>query len=198
MFKASFGEYNIEIVNEHGYTVGSEDNRAHYDIIHSHSEDDVYTPTSSYGITVHSDGFCKTAIVMASGGATGVGPNSALVDGENLVLTCCNKVFCLHLPDLVLNWVIKADMATCFSIYQYKGSYIIHGETSITRLRQSGEIIWEVGARDIFVNIEHVGPVFEMHDKFIELMDWQGYRYKLHYDGTIVDNGISSFIEKKK
>lgn len=198
MFNALFGEYNIEIVNENNYIIGSADNRFHYEAIYCHYEDDAYSPTSSYGITVHSDGIRKTAIVMAAGGATRVGSNLALIDGQNLVLTCCNKVFCLQLPDLKLNWVIKADMATCFAIYQYKESYIIHGETEITRLDQSGAITWKVGARDIFVNNEHVCAEFEMHDEYIKLMDWQGYRYKLYYDGTIVDNGIGSFIESKK
>jgi hypothetical protein len=196
MLKTLFGQYNIEIVDDN-YTVGSVDNRSSYDVIYIHPEDDAYCPTSSCGIAVNADGLRKAAIILANGGATRVGPNSALIDGENLVLICCNKVFCLHLPDLVLNWVIKADVATCFGIYQYELSYIIHGETAITRLGQFGNIVWQVGARDIFVNIEHSGLEFEMNDEYIQLMDWQGHRYKLYYDGAIVDNGIGSLIEKK-
>ena len=82
-------------------------------------------------------------------------------------------------------------MATCFSIYQYKNDFIIHGELDITRIDRLGKIIWQVSVRDIFVNIEHVGPTFEMHDEYIELMDWGGFRYKLFYDGTIIDDGMA-------
>ena len=80
------------------------------------------------------------------------------------------------------------DLATCFSIHQYRDSYIIHGEIEITRLDQWGSIIWQVSARDIFVNIEDDEPTFKMLEEYIKLMDWQGYRYKLSYDGIIVDD----------
>jgi hypothetical protein len=57
--------------------------------------------------------------------------------------------------------------------------YLIHCELEIARLDQSGRIIWQVSARDIFVNTDRYGPTFKMYDEYIELMDWQGYRHKL-------------------
>jgi hypothetical protein len=191
MFQASFGSYKIEIIDEKGYAVGSTDNKFHYDLEYQHPEDIDDVPISTCGIRVYKNRIYKTAVVMARGGGTRVEQDSGLIDGQNLLLTCCNKVFCFQLPDLRLNWVIIADMATCFSIYQYHDSYIVHGETEITRLDQSGKIIWQIGARDIFVNTDHYGPTFKMHDEHIELMDWQGYRYKLFYNGVIVDDGMA-------
>ncbi len=194
MYHASFGKYEIEIIDEKDYTVGSADNKFHYDLTYLHPEDSVYDPTSTYGIKVYRDGIFKSAVIMATGGATRVAQDSAIINGQNLLLTCCNKVFCFHLPDLSLEWVIVADMATCFSIYQYQDSYLIHGELEITRMDQSGRIIWQIGARDIFVNMAHYGPTFKMHDEYVELMDWQGYRYKLFYDGGIIDDGMAPLL----
>lgn len=139
MYRASFGKYEIEIMEEVDYT-------------------------------------------------TRVAKGSVIIDGQNLLLACCNKLFCFQLPNLDLKWVVVPDLATCFSIHQYKDSYIIHGEMTITRLDQSGRIIWQVSARDIFVNIEDNEPTFKMLDNDIELMDFQRYRYRLSYDGVIVDD----------
>jgi hypothetical protein len=195
MYHASFGKYKIEIIDEEDYTPGSADNKFQYDLVWQHPEDSGYTPTSTYGIRVYRNGIFKTAVIMATGWATRVARDSVIIDEQILLLTCCNKVFCFQLPHLNLDWVVVADMATCIGIYRYKDSYLIHGELEITRLDQSGRIIWQVGARDIFVNTDHCGPTFKMHDEYIELMDWQGYRYKLFYDGVIIDDGMAPLFK---
>jgi hypothetical protein len=191
MYHGTFKEYKIEIINEEDYIAGSADNRFKYDLIYQHPEDEGYRPTSKHGIKVYKDGLYKNAIVLCTGGCTGVNPNSAMIDDENLLICCCNKVFSLQLPDLGLNWITEADMATCFSIYQYDDSYIIHGEVNICRISRDGEIQWKQSARDIFVSIDNAGTTFKMHDDYIELMDWGGFRYKLFYDGSIVDDGMA-------
>jgi len=179
------------MIHEHGYRLNSADNLFQYDLIYQHPEDERYAATSSYGIRIYKGGlFYKTAIVMATGGGTGVSEDSAVVSGGDYVVACCNKVFSLRLPDLGLNWIVVADMATCFGIYAYEDDYIIHGEVEITRLDRAGRIVWQVGARDIFVNIEHVGPTFLMHEGHIELMDWTGSKYKLFYDGRIEEQNL--------
>lgn len=187
MYQAFFGKYRIEITGENDYIVGSADNKFHYDSVYQHPEDVEYTPTTKYGIRVFRDDIFATAIVTATGGATRVAQDSVIIDGRNLLLTCCNKVFCFQLPSLQLDWVVVADMATCFSMHKYEDSYIVHGECEISRLDKSGRIIWQVSARDIFVNIEDNEPTFKMLVNYIELMDWQRNRYKLSYDGVIVE-----------
>lgn len=195
MYRGTFREYKIEIIDEQDNDVDSADNKFNYDLIYRHSEDPIYAPTSKHGIKIYKEGLYKSAIVWATGGATGVASDSAIIDEENLLLCCCNKVFCLRLPDLELDWVIEADMATCFGIYQYKDSYIVHGELAISRISQNGKIQWKNGASDIFVNIDHQGATFQMQDEYIELMDWNGFRYKLFYDGKIVDDGMAPLLE---
>ncbi len=190
MYNSIFKRYHIEIINEAEYFVGSSDNSFKYDLIYQDSEDVIYAPISKHGIKVDKDGLYRSAIILATGGATGVNEHSAVIDDENLLVCCCNKVFSLRLPDLELNWIMEADMATCFSIYQYKDSYIIHGELSISRISRDGKIEWQQSARDIFVNIDNVGNTFKMHDDYIELMDWGGFRYKLFYDGSIIDDEL--------
>ena len=190
MYKASYGDFEIEIITEQDH------NRLQCNLTHCHPDDDGYTQTSIYGIKIYKGVLHKTAMVMATGWTASMGSNSVIIDGESLILTCSNKVFSLQLPDLQLNWVIVADWSTCFGIYQYQDNYIVRGEVEITRIDRSGRIIWQVSARDIFVNIEHTGTEFQMRPEYIELMDWLGYRYKLFYNGTIVDNGMAPLAAK--
>ena len=198
MYNTIFKKYKIEIIDEENHTVGSADNSFKYDAVYQHSEDETYRPTSKYGIKVYKSGLYKSAIVLACGGATSITPYSAIIDEKYLLICCCNKVFNLRLPDLELNWVIEADMATCFGIYQFGDSYIIHGELSISRLSRDGKIEWQQGARDIFVNIDNAGNTFKMHDEYIELMDWGGFRYKLFYDGVMIDDGMAPRLEQNR
>ena len=83
----------------------------------------------------------------------------------------------------------------CFGIYQYKDSYIVHGELAISRISRDGKIQWKNGASDIFVNIDHQGATFQMQDEYIEVMDWNGFRYKLFYDGKILDDGMAPLLK---
>jgi hypothetical protein len=191
MYYDTFKEYKIEIINEEDYTADSADNRFEYGLTYQHPEDETYRHTSKHGIKVYKDGLYKSAILLATGGCTGVNSYSALTDDENLLICCSNKVFSLRLPDLELNWITQADMATCFGIFQYKDSYIIHGEVCISRISRDGKIEWTQGARDIFVSIDNAGDTFKMHDDHIELMDWGRFRYKLFYDGSIIDDGVN-------
>jgi hypothetical protein len=191
MYHGTFKEFTIEIINEEDYIVDSADNRFKYDLIYQHPEDEGYSPTSKHGIKVYKSGLYKNAIILATGGSTDVNPNSAILDNGSLVICCCNKIFCLRLPDLELNWITEADMATCFGIYQYEDSYIIHGEVNICRISRDGKIQWKRSARDIFVSIDNAGNTFKMNDEYIELIDWHGFRYKLFYDGSIIDDGMA-------
>ena len=114
-----------------------------------------------------------------------INPAKACKSGRRFVI-CSGSTTFIQLA--VNQWVLI--FALHCKLYKYKDSYIIHGEIEITRLDQSGRIIWQVSARDIFVNIENNEPTFKMLENYIELMDWQGYRYKLSYDGIIVDDVV--------
>lgn len=189
MYNGTLGEYSVEIVDEATYTFGSADNIFQYDLAYRHPEDTSHL--SACGIKVYKDDLFRSAVVMATRLGIGVGPESAVIDCQNLLVICGNKVFNLSLPDLQLNWIADVDMAVCFAIYQYKDSYIVHGELDIMRLDRAGRIVWRVGARDIFVSSGHLRDTFKMHDEYIALTDWKGYRYKLF---TLLSSSVSSLF----
>ncbi|HEY0067256.1 MAG TPA: hypothetical protein VGB46_07835 [Flavisolibacter sp.] len=164
-----------------------------YDKIIQADTDKEYSPNSQHAIKIYRDDKAiRTAIVLASGGGTGVHEDTALIDEGNLVIRCCNKVFNLSLPELEINWVTEADWATCFSIHKYGDTYITHGELAIARIDRTGRILWKHGGADIFVCLYEGNP-FEMHDDHIALTDFNGNKYKIDYNGEHISYEPSDY-----
>jgi len=160
-------------------------------------EDKLYSPNSQHAIKIFRNNILiVSAIILASGGGTSVCSDTALIDDDNLIIRCCNKIFSLTLPALETNWVTEADWATCFSIHKYKDTYISCGEDSITRLDKSGKILWSYSGADIFVCIDEGNP-FEMHDTYIALTDFNGNTYKIDYDGKTLEHNESDYYHQK-
>lgn len=160
-------------------------------------KDKPYMPSSQHAIKIYKDDYLiNSAIILASGGGTAIHEDSALIDDNSLIIRCCNKLFSLTLPELKIKWVIEPDWATCFSIHRYQDSFITHGEASIARIDKNGNILWSYGGADIFVRLEDGNP-FEMHDDYIELMDFNGSRYKIDYDGKTLDYQESHYYRQE-
>jgi hypothetical protein len=169
-----------------------------YNKIIQANDDKGYTPSSQHAINIYeSDIFFTSAIILASRGGTGILDDSALIDEDNLIIRCSNKLFSLTLPDLEVNWVTEPDWATCFSIHKYQDTYISHGETSIARIDRTGKILWSYGGADIFVCLDESNP-FEMHDSYIDLTDFNGSTYRIDYDGNTIDHKESAKYKQEK
>lgn len=77
-----------------------------------------------------------------------------------------------------MQWKTEADDATCFEIFKYEDSYIVHGELAITRLNRNGEILWQQSGRDIFTTPNGKDD-FTLKDNYVYATDWEGNRYVL-------------------
>lgn len=160
-------------------------------------KDKQYSPTSQHAIKIYQDNnLISSTIILATGGGTGVYSDSALIDNDNLIIRCCNKLFSLTLPHLNINWLTEPDWATCFSIHKYQDSYISYGETSIARIDRTGKILWSFGGADIFICMYEGNP-FEMHDTYIALTDFSGTKYKIDYDGKMFDYKESGYHQQE-
>ena len=183
--------YDIELINEENYTIGSAGNNFNYDFLYHDNESLEYRPTN-YGVKLYRDGqLIKSAIVCAVGGLTGIFENSAIVDQENLLICCADKLFCLKLPELTLNWITQTDLSMCFGVYLADNGIFTHGELNVTRLDKKGNIIWQTGLRDIIVNIDYEKSCFILHDNFIELMDFNSNIYHLDFNGNFIGETLS-------
>ena len=178
-------KYRIDIYDEQTFTEGSADNVNEYDLVYFDKSD--YQFTSVYGIKVfQGDRLIKSAIIGSIGGKTAIHNTSTIIENDRLLVFCSDTIFCLSIPDLTLLWRTQADLATCFEIYKYKDSYIIHGELEITRLDKDGKILWQQGGADIFTTLDGKES-FSITDNYILVTDWENRKYKFDFDGQLIE-----------
>ena len=176
----------IEVLDEPTYKFGSADNNFNYSK-HYFGDGAKDYPTSKHGIKIYQDyQIIDSCIIIGSGGATGVHQNSSLLDKDQLIICCCETIFCLTLPELELKWKTQADQATCFQIFKQEDDYIIHGELQVAKLDKSGKIKWEFGGADIFVSIDNEEE-FKIENDGILLTDFAKTKYKIDFDGKLLE-----------
>lgn len=191
MKKFKFKEYQIEVFNDEDFTIDSADNDNEYDFIYSDIEHKEFQPTSKHGIQVFKDNdIYKSALVNAAGGATGIFEDSVIIDNESIIICCSDCVFSLALPNMSLNWVTEADIATCFGIFKITDGYIVHGEMLISRLNQLGEILWQQGGNDIFVSPSG-DEGLTIDNEIITVKDFNDDEYKINLNGQIISDTVN-------
>lgn len=153
------------------------------DAVYEPEADKEFKPSSRTIVTVFENEQKKAAVLLqAAGGATSASDDSALIVGNHLITRCSNMLFSLSIPDLKLNWLTKADDATCFSILPYEDDLIVHGEVAISRINTQGSIVWQFTGSDIFLSLDGTST-FDLYPDFIELTDFNGHRYLVDYNG---------------
>ncbi len=182
-----YKNFTIEVIDEPAYKYGSVDNSFCYSRIYFGDDAERY-PTSKHGVKIYEDDqIIDSCIIIASGGTTGIHQNSTLVDNDQLLICCCDTIFCLALPDLALKWKTQADQATCFQVFKLQDGYIVHGELLITKLDREGNKKWEFGGDDIFVSINNE-EVFKMDNDGILLTDFAMSKYKIDFEGKLLSD----------
>jgi len=179
--KLEIDKYRIELIDESNYSSNSTDNLFHYEQQYANEQE--YKPTTQIGIKLYEDEtMIANAIIKSTGGASGIHQTSQILSKDCLAICCSESVFELSIPKLSLNWITKADDATCFQIFKYKQDYIIHGELNITRISKNGKILWQNSGADIFTTEEGEDD-FLIQNEIIEVKDWNNKLYKFNLDG---------------
>jgi outer membrane protein assembly factor BamB len=174
-------KYEIDIDYHPTYKSGSADNLFKFDF--EYLENNKAVSSTIFGIKILENGSCqKSAVISAEGGETGVHNSALVIDEDRLTLCCGNKIFCLSIPDLTLLWKIQADDFTCFQIFAYQDSYIVHGEINISRINHDGTILWQYSGEDIFMNMDEEVEC-ELREDYIIATDFNNKVYKIGYDG---------------
>jgi hypothetical protein len=178
-------KYRIALFEDRAFVECSADNAHHYDLVYF--DQSQYDLPTIYGIQVfQGDTLIKSAVIGSIGGGKAIHDTSTIIESDRLLVCCSDTIFCLSIPDLTLLWRTQADQATCFEIYKYDDSYIVRGEMDISRLNREGKVLWQRGGRDILTTQEGIGD-FEIHDDHILATDWQYYRYKIDFDGNVLE-----------
>ena len=185
--KVEHQEFEIEILDDPQYSTASVDNLIKYRFEYSEGEENKerINPASKHGIQVKDKltGIeISSAIICEQGGATTIHEKSYFIDNEKIWICVCDKIYCLNLPELEIEWFRRIDYATNFSINQFRDDFIIHGELGIICINRNGDIKWRFGGRDIFVS-ENGEANFQIIDNQIKVKDWGGFEYKIDENG---------------
>ncbi len=177
-------KYRIDIYTDQTFTEGSADNVNQYDFVYLDKSGYIFP--SVFGIKVFQDDtLIKSAVIGSIGGGTGIHDTSTIIENDRLLICCSDTIFCLSIPDLTLLWRTQADQATCFEIYKYQDSYIIHGELEISRLDKYGKILWQQSGADIFTTLDGKDN-FVITDNYILVTDWENRKYKFDFNGQSI------------
>ncbi len=175
-------DFEIELVNDEHYTIGSADNTTKYDFEYNGD----LKSTTKHGVLLKKHGeIVKSVILFGDKGQTSIHQRSAVVFDDMLIVCVSNLVFCLYLPSLELRWVSEIDEVTCLQIFKTSESYLIHGEMAITRIAFTGDVIWSYSGEDIFVSPNESENI-KLTAHGIEIADWGGKNYLLGYDGVLI------------
>ena len=175
-------KYKIEIFTDETYKVGSAENINKYDFEYLEAENK-YNSTF-FGVKIYENQkLVKSTIISSEGGNSGISENSKIIEENRILISCADKIFCLSFPELSLLWKTKADEISCFEIFKRENFYIIHGEMLISKLDESGKILWQKGGADIFATISGKND-FELNEKYIIATDWENRTYKFDYEGN--------------
>lgn len=176
--------YRIDIYEDLGFAGGLEDGAIQYDLVYFDKSE--YQSPSVYVIKIFQDGaLLQSAVIGSIGGGTVIRSSSTIIEDDRLLVCCSDTIYCLSIPDLTLLWRTQADQATCFEIYKYQDSYIIHGEFEISRLDKNGNILWQQSGADIFTTLEGIDN-FSITEKYILATDWENRKYKFDFNGQSI------------
>ena len=197
-FMISFNhrDFSIDYFNDPSFRQNG-DSPTQYNKIYEPEDDKEYKPSSQHGIRIYNgEEEISSAILLAGAGATVVADHSALIHNNHLIARCSNMVVSLTIPKLDLRWMLAADMVSCFTIHEYQDTYITHGELSVTRIDQLGNVIWEFGGGDIFLRLDQTDS-FRMNPKSILLTDFGGTTYEIDYNGKLIKTTDPTGPKKK-
>lgn len=182
---AEAGIYRIELDKDENYSVHSSDNLFKYDRVYF--EQSQYDFPTQIGLKIYErDKLIRSAIIGSVGGGIGIHENSQIIEHDRIIICCSDSLFCLSIPKLNLIWKTKADQATCFELFKYKESYIVHGEMEISRIDMNGQIMWRKSGADIFTTPKGQND-FEITETYIGVTDWGNRTYNFDFEGRLIE-----------
>lgn len=193
MIEIAHQQYKVFIYTDHQYTVESADNLRRYNRVYVDDSRDRYSNVSNVAILVkHGQDEVASAILCDTGIFTGLSESSFIIEERVLYICVGNKLYYLNIPDLTLKWTGQVDYVTNFSVQKLEDDLLVHGELEITRITKLGEIKWQFGGQDIWVNTNGFPVITLLYDR-IKLVDFQSNFYAIGFDGNTISKKAEDY-----
>lgn len=126
----------------------------------------------------------SSAILCENGGKAELTQDSFKLEEDRLWICVGDKMYCLNIPSLQVNWFHNVDFGTIHSINFFGEDLILHGNMGLVRIGKDGEIIWKFSeGNGVFIPGEGRLKLFEKH---IELIDGNDKKYRINEFGEAI------------
>jgi len=177
--------YNIELIEIEHFSEKSTEIIDMFKKVHIKLSD--YFLPSLIGIRIFENkNIINSALIGSINGGIGIHQSSQIVENNKIIICCSDTIFNLSIPELDINWKIQGDQSTCFGIYKYQNTFIVHGEMEISRIDNNGKVLWKKSGADIFTTISGKNN-FELTNNYIKVSDWNNKEYKFDFNGKILN-----------
>lgn len=135
--------FTINVFDDSNHRFGSNENSHHYSKYYFGNAKNIF-PVSRHGIAIYKrEQLQNSCMVIGFASNTFAGEKSFIQQDDNLLVCCCNMVFCLSLPDLELLWKEELDNEVCFQIQKFENDFLVLGKNNISCIEKSGKIKWQ-------------------------------------------------------
>lgn len=124
--------------------------------------------------------------IVINSGITSISKKQFIELGDKLYIIVGSSVFLVTIPNLELLKTVSPDPSTVFGLYLRKNLIFIHGEQNFSCFDLQLNKKWSFEGRDIFVTTKKSNLISFLPD-YIHLEDFSGQKYKLDYDGNLVN-----------
>ena len=115
---------------------------------------------------------------------------------SNLIMSLGFTILSLNLKEIEIDWILRPDISELFEFYDLEDDILLRGEHRIFRIDKNGNIKWEFGGRDIWVNLEGKSEV-NIEDNKIRLFDFESNEYLLNFNGKELTFNLRIIKTKK-
>ena len=112
---------------------------------------------------------------------------SIKLNENNLIMSLGFTILSLNLNEIEIDWILRPDIAELFEFYDLENDILLRGEHRIFRIDKNGNIKWEYGGRDIWVNLEGKSEV-NIEENKIRLFDFESNEYLLNFEGELLED----------
>ncbi|KGO84616.1 hypothetical protein [Flavobacterium suncheonense] len=112
---------------------------------------------------------------------------SVKLNENNLIMSLGFTILSLNLNEIEIDWILRPDIAELFEFYDLENDILLRGEHRIFRIDKNGNIKWEFGGRDIWVNLEGKREI-NIEGNEIRLFDFESNEYLINFNGELLED----------
>lgn len=181
MYRHVITPYTVEVFDDSEHRFGSDSNKEFYSKYYF-GETQLKIPTSRHGVKVIKDGTTKeNCLLIGFANTSIINEHSSIIVKQNIIVSCCDTIFCLSVPDLSLVWKQKIKTNSYLKLFNFGKDIICLSNDHLIRMYANGNIVWstplsqyaeQTSDMNIFIDDKQI--FIKKHNTISEIIDLRG------------------------